>query len=235
MIIDLCGVLVSAVTSKPDVQLDWLREKTEVQSRGTTNSYRVGHPEITTVYLSHYSVKEYMLREESNPSRDNAEFHTSEKLGNSYIAQCCLLYLMDFNLGQVASRLEFEENPLLQYTACYWMENWKFAEEEREQAPLRPLYKRLFSSDKEGAYINWLSIRNPDLRWMDLLSSRYYKIVQSVDLHPQRLYWAASLGDLALVKTLVDQGADITEREGYFESAFGAAAHAGHRGHDLFS
>ncbi|KAI0130061.1 ankyrin repeat-containing domain protein [Xylariales sp. AK1849] len=42
------------------------------------------------------------------------------------------------------------------------------------------------------------------------------------------LYWAAALGDMSLVRYLVEQGADITAREGYFESAFGTAVFGGY-------
>lgn len=228
MIVDLCGVLVSVETVKEN-KMEWLRIKGTVENRYSRNFYH--KEEVVVVALSHYSVKEYMLRAQSDPSSDIALFRTSETLGNSFIAQCCLIYLLDFNDGNIASpleRLDFERNPLLQYAACYWMDHWGLAGEEHDQAPLRPLYERLFAPDCTGAYINWLNIWDPDSRWMS--NSRFGRRsdVQSADLHTQPLYWAATLGDPALVKILVERGGDLKAREGHFESAFGAAAFAGH-------
>jgi ankyrin repeat protein len=53
---------------------------------------------------------------------------------------------------------------------------------------------------------------------------------KSADFYPPTLYWAASLGDLALVKSLVNHGADVNARGGKFESPLGAAAYHCHSG-----
>ncbi|KAH6886789.1 ankyrin repeat-containing domain protein [Thelonectria olida] len=227
MIIDLCGVLVSSVSQNArENRMKWLDAKGEVETRGIQNF--TNKTEITVLSLSHYSVKEYIIstRLRSGPL---SCYHTSTRLANSFLGQCCLLYIKDFNGGRVASQLDFEEYPLLEYASRSWMQHWARAGGESCDATLRQSCEGFFHPNARNSYMNWLNVWNPDNEAEDRLHSRNYGLIKmSADLFQQPLYWAAFLGDLALVELLVDQGADITAREGYFESAFGVAAFRGH-------
>ena len=229
MIVDLCGVLVSTtkltrsngMASYPK----WLNMKGEIESRGRQNFS--SRNEVTIVSLSHYSVKEYLMDDKLRKG-DLSRFHMSQDLVNSFIAQCCLLYLLDFNGGEIASHLDFEANPLLEYVARFWTKHWELAGEENSHGPLRLLFQQLFNTKGRHAFANWLNIWNPDEQWNGEFTRSYGEPKQSADLFPQPLYWCAGLGDIAEVKALVEKGADITARHGYFESALGSAAFAGH-------
>lgn len=227
MIVDLCGVLVSSVSQNPrEDRKEWHDLKGELEARGMRNY--MDKSEITVLSLSHYSVKEYIISARLQ-SGALSSYHTSAKLANSFLGQCCLLYLMKFNGGQVAWQLGFDEYPLLEYASRHWMQHWALAGGESCDASLRQSCERLFHPKARNSYMNWLNVWNPDNESMDRFTERKYgPIKMSADLFQQPLYWAAFLGDLALVESLVNQGADITSREGHFESAFGVAAFRGH-------
>ncbi|KAI9150697.1 Glutathione transporter [Paramyrothecium foliicola] len=227
MIFSLCGLLVTSTKVFPrENRTAWLDLKGECETRGMQPCSQ--RSEAVVVSLSHYTVKEYLVTTRLESS-DLSSYYASEELGHSHLAQCCLLYLLSFNDGKLAGRMDlstFTRNPLLQYAARFWMEHWKHAGNEHNQAPLRPMYEKFLVEERHGAYTNWLNIWNPDYRYKN--SYRHsYSIKYTSDLHPHPMYWAAELGDLPLVRSLVEQGGNIQAKEGYFESALGAAAFAG--------
>ncbi len=126
LVLDLCGVLVttSDVPVK-DTGFEWLAEKLYTENKTSTPLYmRYSGTEYTMISLSHYSVKEYISSKRLQDSRLSG-FYTSGYLAHSFLAQCCLLYLLDFNSGEIASEPDFEENPLLEYSARNWIQHWK--------------------------------------------------------------------------------------------------------------
>ncbi|CAI6094263.1 unnamed protein product [Clonostachys chloroleuca] len=225
-IVDLCGVLVAQTTIDPHKEnLQWLRKKGEVDAHGRQNFY---DKMATVVSLSHYSVKEYLVSSRLQESAFSA-YYASEEEGNSFIARSCLFYLTQFNQGKVASDLNFERWPLLQYAAVEWITHWDKAGTMRTDAILRQVYEKLFRPEGVGAYVNWLNIYSPDLDFEDRFGYRHFDpIKQSADLFPQPLYWAALLGDPLLMGPLISRGADIHARGGYFGSALGVAVFRGH-------
>ncbi|ETS83239.1 hypothetical protein PFICI_05115 [Pestalotiopsis fici W106-1] len=234
-IVELCGVLVSitTITAGTRDRRRWLNKRkkiaglSEISIRGSLGTQKT--KEVTIVSLSHASVKEYILSPKTGYDTILAQFHMSEKDCNSFIAQCCLLYLLNFNAGKIASSLDMGQNPLLEYSASYWMDHWEFAQEEHDEYPLKQLCGNFFSPDAQGAYINWMNIWDPDDQLRDeRLTSSGPKIIQSADFFPQPLYWASTLGDFSSAKLMVQQGADPTTEEGYLASALGAATISGH-------
>ncbi|CAG9982215.1 unnamed protein product [Clonostachys byssicola] len=225
-IVDLCGVLVAQTTIDPRREnLQWIRKKGEVEARGRQNFY---NKMATVVSLSHYSVKEYLVSSRLQESAFSG-YHASEQEGNSFIARSCLFYLTQFNQGKVASDLNFQEWPLLQYAAVEWIMHWDKAGIMRTDDTLRQVYEKLFQPEDARAYINWLNIYSPDLDFEARFGYRYFDpIKQSADLFPQRLYWAALLGDPLLMEPMISRGADIHARGGYFGSALGVAVFRGH-------
>ncbi|KAI0539486.1 ankyrin repeat-containing domain protein [Xylaria digitata] len=220
MVVDLCGVLVSSSTihhSPPD----WLTDKRFYEGRDALDH---GNQEHLVITLSHYSVKEY-LTSKSLQCGALSSFHASVTLCNSYLAQCCLTYILSFNGGAFARTFDFAENPLLGYACRYWMTHWKNASTDDEEPPLRSLVERMFQIDAPEAYGNWLNVFDPDRVWYN--PRAFHK---SIELHPQTLYWATSLGHVPLVRALVEKGADINKAEGRYGSVFGAAVFHGHLG-----
>jgi ankyrin repeat protein len=223
-ILYLCGALVTSTsTNSHEERPRWLDVKGEIETRGRQNFYTKKH--VTVISLSHYTVKEYLVSPRTQMGL--SFYYKSERLGNSFIAQCCLLYILDFNGGSIAGDIDYNEYPLLSYCARYWTKHWLLGGGGECDAQLGQFYERLFQPESRGAYTNWLNIWHPDIQWADRWGSYDY-VKRSADLFPQPLYWVAGLGDLALVTLLVEQGADTTAREGHFESALGAAVFGGH-------
>ncbi|KAI8623610.1 ankyrin repeat-containing domain protein [Xylariaceae sp. FL1651] len=222
LILDLCGVLVRLSTINS--QAEWLDTKKMIESR-RTRPYSTAH-NVVVISLSHYSVKEYLI---SQPLHHGtlSGFYTSEHLCNSFLAKCCLTYLLSFNSSDIAGDFDFEEYPLLEYANQNWMSHWKTASEAGEDTNLHSLVERMFQPESSAAYANWLNIWDPDC-WHDKFRDSCIRIKKSVDLFPQTIYWAASLGHMSLVRGLVEKGADVEKPEGYWGSAFGAAAFYGH-------
>ena len=204
----------------------WLSEKLKIHG-GYYSSY-MNNNKFSVVSLSHYSVKEYIASQRLQKGALSS-FYTSEKLANTYLAECCLFYLLEFNRGEIASELDFKESPLLEYSACNWMSHWKQASSDGP-SDLRHLAERFFDPSSSNAYVNWLNVWIPETILESTYKSYYYHrdIRKSAEFYPPMLYWAASLGDLALVQSLVENGADIMKRGGKFESPLGAAAYHGH-------
>jgi ankyrin repeat protein len=225
-IVDLCGVLVAQTTIDPRKEdLKWLRKKGEVEARGRQNFYE---KTATVVSLSHYSVKEYLVSSRLQESAFSS-YYASEEESNSFIARSCLFYLTQFNQGRVASDLNFQEWPLLEYAAVEWITHWHKAGIMQIDASLRQVYKKLFQPEGVGAYVNWLNIYSPDLDFEDRFGYRHFDpIKQSADLFPQPIYWAALLGDPLLMEPLISRGADIHARGGYFGSVLGVAVFRRH-------
>jgi ankyrin repeat protein len=231
MIMDLCGVLVTS-TKIDDylTQFDDIGVESEAEIRVLRNIPEEGS--YTIVSLSHYSVKEYITSSRLLQHASLSGYYTSTSLGNSFLGQCCLLYLLDFNQGKVASERDFEAFPLLKYSTGYWISHWKEGRgREGNDQPLHLLYDRLFDRYDRAAFINWLNICDPEHEnsiW-HYRSRSSYLMKKSADLFPQHLYWASFLGDMKRVKSLIEEGAaDLNATEGYFGSALGAAAYKGH-------
>ncbi|TGJ82223.1 hypothetical protein E0Z10_g6558 [Xylaria hypoxylon] len=219
MIVDLCGVLVSSSITH-DRLPGWLDSKFETERR----PWPYKQQKHVVIALSHYSVKEY-LTSKSIQCGALSSFYTSVTLCNSYLAQCCLTYILGFNGGAFARVFNFDEYPLLEYACRHWVTHWENASTGDEEPLLRSLVEHMFQLDAPEAYANWLNIFNPDGGRRDL-----HQLTKSVDLYPQTLYWATYLGHMALVRLLVEKGADVNKAEGSHGSAFRAAAFRGHLG-----
>jgi ankyrin repeat protein len=227
LILELCGTLVTAsIVEYQYGSDDWLSEKLRIY--GGYYASHMNDNKFNVVSLSHYSVKEYIASQRLQKGALSS-FYTSGKLANTYLAECCLFYLLEFNRGEIASELDFKESPLLEYSSCNWMSHWKHASADG-QSDLRHLAERFFDPSSSNAYVNWLNVWIPETTLESTNKSNFYHqaIRKSAEFYPPMLYWTASLGDLALVQSLVENGADIMKRGGKFESPLGAAAYHGH-------
>ena len=228
LIVELCGTLVTVSTVEFRVHIsdDWLSEKLWIH--GGFYSSHMNNNKFKVVSLSHYSVKEYIASQRLEKGA-LSNFYASEKLANTYLAECCLFYLLHFNRGEIAVELDFMESPLLEYAACNWISHWNQASTSG-QSELRHLAESFFDSKSSKAYVNWLNIWNPDTKLESTSRDFMYRrdIKKSVESLPPMLYWVASLGDLALLQLLIENGAEISKRGGKFEYPLGAAVYHGH-------
>ncbi|KAK3361270.1 ankyrin repeat-containing domain protein [Lasiosphaeria ovina] len=235
MILELCGSLVTQSTIEfvPTFTNDWLAEKLSVELGhrvATLPSYVDRN--FVVVSLAHFSVKEYILSPRLGRGA-LAAYLTSERLANSFIAKTCLLYLLSYNSGEVAAKLDFDSWPLLEYAARQWIPHWRNAAigaENMELSDLRGLAEKLLDPINGEAYVNWLNVSIPDTGVeRNLYGTAFHREMRrSVHNLPQQLYWAAYLGDVELVQWLIEQGADVCAVEGNLGSAIGAAAYHGH-------
>lgn len=180
--------------------------------------------------MSHHSVKEYGISQKLQETALSC-FFTFERIGNQFLIESCILYLLDFNCGEISVPPNFEEYPLLQYSSRDWMDHLKLVENDTEDTPIQRLLFRLFDTSSLNPYTNWLNSWNPD--WLALGNQltmsvlRFQDLKRSASLLPQPLYFAATLGNLPLLRCLFEQGCDIFAREGYYGLAFAAAAFHG--------
>lgn len=226
LILQLCGSLVSVskLNYAPEWE-DWLRDKVN-REHGWSFPYSGRLQVFDVVSLSHYSMKEYIASERLREG-SLSYYYASKGFANTFLAQCCLLYLLEFNSGEIIAELTFDEYPLLGYAAKFWIGHWKERENGSENPVLRVQLTSLFDPSTTREYVNWLNVYNPDSAYLD------YRIQLDVVLspgmmRPQSLYWAAWIGDLQIVTDLVLRGADISKKEGLFGSALSAAAYHGH-------
>ncbi|KAK8130587.1 hypothetical protein PG999_002967 [Apiospora kogelbergensis] len=228
---ELCGVLVKQSTlTKATGTPKWVIAMAEVESRGRNKWWPEDRTELTKVALSHYSVKEYLVSDRFRKGR-MSRFAASAPEAHAFLAQSCLQYLLDFNHGSMAATLDYLNNPLLGYAARYWISHYELAGGQDNVSSMRPFVERLFSPKSLGSYINWLNAWNIERTWFpEARSLGHYMgdTKRSADLLPQPLYWAAALGDMVLVKSLMEKGANPNRTEGAFGSALGIAAFRGH-------
>jgi len=117
-ILELCGTLVTSSKLEYDFYNtdSWLNEKVRLEQGIAASSYK----ETTAVSLSHYSVKEYIQTQQALDVA-LANYHISSSLANTYLASSCLLYLVSYNSGQLHREKQFDEYPLLAYSARHWI------------------------------------------------------------------------------------------------------------------
>lgn len=111
------------------------------------------------IRLAHNSVKDYLLshRIKSGPS---VEFALEARLAHSIIAECCIVYLLQFN-----SRLDMalqQDLPLAPYAAQFWTEHYRHSEASVEDL-LDRLALRLPTTRR--AYQKCCSLHNLDRLW----------------------------------------------------------------------
>jgi Ankyrin repeats (3 copies) len=226
LILSLCGSLVTAS--------DWLRTPNTRNWIDEKWMMEVGFPKASTcikaVSLSHYSVKEYIISRRLCDS-NLSQFYISEKLAHELLAQACLVYLLEFNKGGIASHIDFVEFPLLHYCAYNWMRHWRGG---TENAALQRLLIRLFDPTNLNSFVNWLNISNSDIArssWSSGLGRTFIHPgdrKRSHELYPQPLYFAVLLGNIQLVHFAIEGGCDVSAKEGNLGSALAVGAFQGH-------
>lgn len=197
--------------------------------------------ELSTVRIAHFSVQEYLESERIRQQRV-AMFHVETEKANAEIASLCLAYLLEPEVYN-GDRSNF---PLTVYAVRYWHRHY---DENFQTTHLPDLAKRLFR-DHNGALRNWIeewnspilaqpSIQSPcddgsGLYWASKLGletvvsdllSRSPTLVDSK--HNKRLGGTISVavsgGKEAVVRLLLDNGADVNSERSWFRPLTTAA------------
>ena len=153
------------------------------------------------LHLAHFSVKEYLLGED--------QFNIAT--ASISIARTCLTYLTDINGGCKEIKRDF---PMARYAAEVWAGHAALAQasEETVQAAVRFL-------ENEATFQRWTQLHQVDRSWDD----------DPDPANGSRLYYACYVGLLAPAQDLIDKGADVNAKGGYYNYALSAASAGGHR------
>ncbi|ELR06475.1 hypothetical protein GMDG_08000, partial [Pseudogymnoascus destructans 20631-21] len=175
-----------------------------------------------TATLAHYSVQEYLVSARICQGRA-ARYSMQPDACHGYIAKGSIGYLLQFEKVLFDS---FESARCLQqvYTlAQYSAKHWIIHTSNGEEGDNRLSYLATkFLSTRDGAYLNWLRLYDPDKAW----STPNFR--RELDSCPNPLYYA-SLGGIAnTANQLVEAGDDVNAQGGHFGNALQAASVGGH-------
>jgi ankyrin repeat domain-containing protein 50 len=171
------------------------------------------------IVLAHYSVKEYLVSERSRKGRA-ARYSMQDADCNEIIAKSCLGYLLQFQQSESFSSESIEEFQLARYSAEFGFGHAQAAVKQTET--VSRLIMKLFSI-RNGAYLNWIRIYDPDQPWQGVRFDRVLKRI------PTPLYYASYAGLIEVVKLLLDESADVNAHGGRLGNALQAASARGHQ------
>ncbi|KAF3191749.1 hypothetical protein TWF225_000970 [Orbilia oligospora] len=192
-----------------------------VLSREHSREHSLGRGDMfTELQLAHFSVKEYLA---SDRLDSDIKQHFQEDVAKGSIATICLAYLL--HLDHEASADELRNTyPLAPYCAQYWTTFAAFAESKDEK--LRHFIRKFFGGYLHGnSYRNCYNLHLPDRPW----ESRGSNALGGNEIVPAPpLYYASFEGLLGAVKDLLNRGANVNGRGGYYRNALQAASIKGH-------
>lgn len=195
-----------------------------------------GDSETGRLRLTHFSVKEYLVSPRIRSSPASA-FALDEVQAHKYVARICLTYLLTFKEADIfltpqsddddsrgqpnmdksrvddgvpaqysgrclmAPKVIFKTFPLLRYAARYWSKHVRALPSE-EAVEVNEQIHDLLNPLRDASFLNWLRASNPS-------SYGNYGFEADIgDLRPP-LYYAALLGLSAIVRSMLDDGADV--------------------------
>ena len=213
-------------------------------SRETLTSFLIFSEELR---FAHYSVKEYLVSTRIL-HRESSIYAVSGGRGHHLVAQLSLIYLLSFENMSPFEISVLDRFPLLSYAAQFWHEHIHASANEGYQSAEPDLVVSLFNSN---SYNHWLTVNDPDQPDMGFganvyarASNRLYyssllglfrmtrwlldrgadvNAVMGGRLH-LALIAAAENGHTAVVRLLLEHGAEINTNEGWHGNALRAAA-----------
>jgi ankyrin repeat protein len=175
--------------------------------------------QVTLVQLVHLTVKEYLLSQSIKRVPLDRFFERTQ--ANAEIAEDCLAYLLQFDRPDSLKPGSVENFPLAVYAATYWMEHARWAESSMSGVQIMELFRR-----ETDAYANWIKLYNPDKPWQKPQQREQSSSDPIRD--PSPLYVASLAGLTESARLLLETGADVNAREGYFGCPLQAASCKGH-------
>jgi ankyrin repeat protein len=219
-LLEFCSSLVSLSELSNDPEFQIRRE----------GIYRYGQmpPDVRILQFAHFSVKEYILSDRTQKTIP-PYLLINEALSHSYITQACLIYLLDFNNGERASRFDHEEFPFLAYAALYWTTHLS-SMTEIERGSMEALLVRLFDPQNENNLMNYLNLYDPNRRSFG--DDRKELSLGTLSLNKRDfqppLYYACYHGLQPIVKYLLSGDEKTRPSKEVMGSGLAAAASAGY-------
>jgi ankyrin repeat protein len=169
---------------------------------------------IGVLSLAHFTVKEYLT---SKYIAHSSPYSCSEQLANTFIAQTCLAYLLQFDTYNPVSVI-LKEYPLAHYAAEFWM----FHAKRGDLLDLHQAIMDLLQS-KNTPFVVWIQLFNPD---------KPYQLKEFPSLPTSAPLYYASLGGLyeTVQLVLLKHEVDINASGGRYGNALQAASAQGHKG-----
>lgn len=148
--------LCSSLVSFTDVGADSALRKEKLSQFNWDKSIKI-------VHFAHFSVKEYILSDRAAKHIPDSLF-INESCSQKYLAEMCLIYLLDFNDGDLATEVDHNEFPFLAYAALHWTSHLTLIHDNDREA-VSKLLLRLFDPDHPGSLMNYLNLYDPVSRW----------------------------------------------------------------------
>jgi hypothetical protein len=200
-ILEVCSGFVT--TTEGTVQLDFSTKAILLTGRSGK------------VKLAHFSVKEYFLSQPASP------FYLTEPTSHLHISETCLAYLAQFDKPDSLdyNRLR-EEYPLARYAAEFWVSHAKAGDIDNT-----PHHQKLAINIFRHRHMrdNWIQIWDLDNPWLDI---GMVKLLPSEI--PPSIYYASHAGLGVVVRTLLENGADVNAQGGWYGNALLASSVKGH-------
>ncbi|KAF1948207.1 ankyrin [Byssothecium circinans] len=167
----------------------------------------------STVKLSHYSVKEYLISNRILRSK-NEYFHIDVASAELCIAKTCLIYLRSRSAPS-RSRCDSESRPasLTQYAIDHWPEHFHRSGQNKT---LQPLAEQLLFNE-EVRFLEWARI------YCVSEGGNYTETLKQHDLNAI-LYYVAWVGSPSLMEATLKRGAEINVDAGAFGTALNVSA-----------
>lgn len=218
----LAGLVATQESQAPDDQGSLKTEPSMADvsnaESGCTNitQYRRFWSSKTTVRLAHFSVKEY-LESKRMLKGDANHFHLGSAVGHRILAQSCLTYLRHYcaSSDKTLTEQDLALFPLVEYAA----QSWYYHATLQSDGEVNREVSFLLS---DGAREAWLHVHDPDSFWKEPSKTLVHESSPA-------LYYASLLGLGAVVKNLLDRGADINAQGGENANALQAASLGGHK------
>lgn len=206
-------------TLREFIQMDTSRSRSFAQDGLSYDVIVSGSPYVR---LAHFSVKEYLISRRIRSGRARS-YGLEVKGSNGFLAEDCLAYLLQIDRTHTLSCSSLQYYPLALYAAKFWFKHAVLAGEDTHRIAF---LSRELLLENEGAMTNWLRVYTPD-----------YPNILGLGFPDTRvespLYYASILGLSRLVKSLIDDGADVNAfcegKGGDLPNALCAAIWAGHK------
>ncbi|KAF5337853.1 hypothetical protein D9758_016158 [Tetrapyrgos nigripes] len=200
---------------------------------------RWNHPRHNILQLGHPSVKEYIVSEEIKESSAKL-FHINDQLAHEFIAQCCLIYLVDCGKG---GHIDRERFPLAGYAVNSWTEHVRNLQQLGD--PVKCLSLHLLT-DTNISCLTWMKLTRYSLgpaagsalpfyyaSMVNLPNMILLMMENGADVNAQGGQYGTALqaaswgGNVDIVKLLLENGADLNAQGGQYGNALQAASSKG--------
>ncbi|KAK7210155.1 hypothetical protein V2G26_017333 [Clonostachys chloroleuca] len=158
------------------------------------------HATDDELHLAHFSVKEYLLRE----NKDSISASIS-------ITSTCLTYLTDIRGSHQEIKQDF---PMARCAAKIWTRHAALTQASKDVA--RATIRFL---ENEETFQRWAQLYQPDKPWDNDPGLPW----------GTQLYYASFIGIVRTARDLIAKGADVNAQGGYYGNALQAASYIGHQ------